>query len=230
MTLLDVRGIRVRRAGRLIVDGASFTVAAGELVALMGPSGSGKSTVLRAVGGLDPLDGGEVLVESLRLAAGRPPRGEESRRWHRHVGLVFQFHHLFAHLSALDNVCLAPIHALGVARDEAARRARELLAMVGVEERAHAHPHELSGGEAQRVAIARALAVDPRVLLLDEPTASLDEARRDELAEILRALAASGRAVLLSTHDAPFARRCADRSVAIDAGRVVDPVELTRIP
>lgn len=220
VTLLDVRGLRIRRAGRVLVDDASFSVGAGELVALMGPSGSGKTSILRAVAGLDPFDGGDVRLEAMSLAPGRLPRGAQARALHRRVGLVFQFHHLFAHLSALENVCLAPIHVLGTERAQAIRRADELLAMVGIAGRAHAHPHELSGGEAQRVAIARALAVDPQVLLLDEPTASLDEARRGELAGILRGLAGSGRAVMLSTHDLPFARSCADRVLAIDSGRV----------
>ena len=118
--------------------------------------------------------------------------------------MVFQFHHLFAHLTALHNVWLAPVHVLRQPRADAERRAHELLEMLGVGDRAAALPHELSGGEAQRVAIARALAVDPPVLLMDEPTASLDPARRGELAATLRQLAAQGRTVVVATHDERF--------------------------
>jgi ABC-type polar amino acid transport system ATPase subunit len=134
--------------------------------------------------------------------------------------MVFKFHCLFEHLSALDNVCLAPIHAHGVAAPDARTRAGELLASFGVEHRAAALPRELSGGEAQRVAIARALAVDPPILLMDEPTASLDPERREELGALLQRLLAQGRTLLISTHDEEFARRFATRIVRLERGVV----------
>jgi ABC-type polar amino acid transport system ATPase subunit len=201
VTTLDVRGISIRRGDRVIVQDVSFAASQGELLALMGPSGSGKTTVLRGIAGLDPLEAGRVEV-------GR-------------VGMVFQFHHLFEHLSALHNVWLAPVHVLGQKRAAAERRAHELLEQLGVAHRASSLPHELSGGEAQRVAIARALAVDPPVLLLDEPTASLDPARRQELASTLRTLVSQGRTMVVSTHDAEFARACADRVLVFDRARLV---------
>ena len=136
------------------------------------------------------------------------------------MGIVFQFHHLFAHLSALENVSLAPVHVLRRSRAEAERRARDLLEMLGVGGRAAAKPHELSGGEAQRVAIARALAVEPSVLLMDEPTASLDRARRDDLAGTLTQLAREGRTVVVATHDGDFVRACADRAMLLEHGRI----------
>jgi len=135
---------------------------------------------------------------------------------------VFQLHHLFDHLTALDNVTLAPVHALGVARADAERRAAELLDSLGVGHRARALPRELSGGEMQRVAIARALATDPPLLLLDEPTASLDPARRVDLAATLRRLAASGRGLVVTTHDVEFAQASADRAVVLAGGEVVE--------
>jgi polar amino acid transport system ATP-binding protein len=140
----------------------------------------------------------------------------------RKVGMVFQFHCLFEHLSALSNVCLAPVHAHGVPPADASKRGRELLAAFGVEHRAGAYPRELSGGEAQRVAIARALAVDPPVLLMDEPTASLDPARRGELGETLAKLTDGGRTLLITTHDDDFAREFADRVVILADGEVVE--------
>jgi polar amino acid transport system ATP-binding protein len=217
---LDVRDIRVRRGGRLIVDEVSFSARPGELLALMGPSGSGKTTVLRSIAGLDPLAAGAIEVGGVNLAAGQPLRGDARRLLHRAVGIVFQFHHLFAHMTALDNVCLAPVHVLGRPRAACDERARALLEALGVGGRADARPHELSGGEAQRVAIARALAVDPAVLLMDEPTASLDRARRADLADTLRRLTSQGRTVVMATHDEEFARTAATRVIVIHEGRL----------
>jgi ABC-type polar amino acid transport system ATPase subunit len=221
VSVLEVRDLDIRRGSRAIVRGVSFEVARGEIVAIMGASGAGKSTVLRAIAGLDPFAGGSIAIDGLRLEAGRLPRRETRREVHRRVGMIFQFHHLFDHLTALQNVWLAPVHVQRQPRAEAERRARELLEQLGVGDRADALPRELSGGEAQRVAIARALAVGPPVLLMDEPTASLDPARRGELAATLRQLAAEGRTLVVATHDAEFAGACAQRVLIMEEGRVV---------
>jgi ABC-type polar amino acid transport system ATPase subunit len=134
--------------------------------------------------------------------------------------MVFQFHHLFEHLSAVHNVWLAPVHVLHQPRKAAEQKALELLDRMGIAARAHAMPHELSGGEAQRVAIARALAMGPQVLLMDEPTASLDPARRGDLAAILRQLADDGCALLIASHDEEFVRGCAHRVLTMAEGRI----------
>lgn len=217
---LEVRDLGVSRGERLVVHGVSFEARHGEVVALMGASGTGKTTVLRAIGGLEPLTAGMVTIEGLGLSPGTLLHGERQRQLSRRVGVVFQFHHLFGHLNALQNVTLAPVHVLKQPRHEAEVRARELLQMLGVGHRATAMPEELSGGEAQRVAIARALAVDPPVLLMDEPTASLDRMRRDELAALVRDLVGRRRTILVATHDAAFARACADRVVLLADGQV----------
>ena len=220
--VLQVRDLHLRRGDRTILAGASFDVVRGGLVALMGPSGSGKTTILRAIAALERFDAGTITIESLTLTGGTPPAAT-LRQLRRHVGLVFQFHHLFEHLPVLKNVSLAPVHAHGVAPAVADARAAELLAVLGVQHRALALPRELSGGEAQRVAIARALAVDPPLLMLDEPTASLDPARRGELGELLRRLVNQGRTILVSTHDDEFARGCATEVLRISDGRVISP-------
>jgi polar amino acid transport system ATP-binding protein len=186
----------------------------------MGVSGSGKTTVLRAVAGLDPITAGAIEVGGIVMRPGPLRRDRAGADRTRSVGVGFQFHHLFAHLSALDNVTLAPVHVLRRPRVAAERHARELLDMLGVGGRAAARPDELSGGEAQRVAIARALAVEPSVLLMDEPTASLDRARRDDLARTLTQLASEGRTVIVATHDGDFARACAHRAMWLEGGRV----------
>lgn len=202
---LIVRDLHLTRGNRAILKGVNLDARAGEMVALMGRSGSGKTTILRVIAGLDTPDSGQVT-------AGK-------------AGMVFQFHHLFEHLSALDNVTLAPRHVHGVATAEAQRRARGLLDQLGVGHRAGAVPRELSGGEAQRVAIARALAVDPPLLLLDEPTASLDPARKNDLGDALRALAASGRALVMASHDDDFVRQHATHVVVLADGIVVEQGE-----
>lgn len=201
VTVLDVVDLTIDRAGRRVVRDVTFRVDQGARVALMGASGTGKTTVLRAIAGLE-------LPAAGRITVGR-------------VGMVFQFHHLFAHLTAVHNVWLSPVHVLGQPRVDAERRARALLEKLGVAHRADAMPHELSGGEAQRVAIARALAVDPPVLLMDEPTASLDPQRRTELAATVRDLAADGTTIIIATHDEEFARACVERVLLMDEGRVV---------
>ena len=220
MTTLEVRDLAIRRGGRVVLEGVSFSAARGDLLAVMGVSGSGKTSVMRAIAGLDPIAAGAIGIGGVRLTPGYLPRGPIRRDLHRSVGIVFQFHHLFSHMNALDNVSLAPVHVLRRPRADADLRARELLDLLGVGGRAGAMPHELSGGEAQRVAIARALAVDPPVLLMDEPTASLDRARRDDLARTLVELAAQGRTVVVATHDVDFVRACAGRAVVLDGGRL----------
>jgi ABC-type polar amino acid transport system ATPase subunit len=215
VSVLDVRTLSITRGSREIVRGVSFAATKSEVVALMGASGTGKTSVLRAIAGLDPIAAGTIHIDGLQLTAGPVPRGQILRDLHRRVGMVFQFHHLFAHLSAIHNVWLAPVHVLGHTKDDAERRARVLLAQMGVGDRASAMPHELSGGEAQRVAIARALAVEPPVLLMDEPTASLDAERRGDLAKTLVQVAAGGRTVVIATHDIDFARACAHRVIRL---------------
>jgi ABC-type polar amino acid transport system ATPase subunit len=216
--VLRVEQVDLRRGARPILSGTSLQVARGELVAVMGPSGSGKTTVLRAIAGLERFQSGRVNVDGVMLEGGADIPAPTLRQLRRKVGMVFQFHCLFEHLSALDNVCLAPVHAHGVVPAEAERRARELLTAFGVHHRADALPRQLSGGEAQRVAIARALAVDPPLLLMDEPTASLDPQRRVELGELLRGLLAQKRTLVIATHDEDFAGEFATRVVRMADG------------
>lgn len=211
--VLRVAGLRLTRGSREILRGVDLAASEGELVALMGLSGSGKTTILRVVAGLETPDAGEITAAK--------------------VGMVFQFHFLFEHLCALENVMLAPVHVQHVARRDAEQRARQLLDQIGVGHRADALPRELSGGEAQRVSIARALAVDPPLLLLDEPTASLDPARRNDLGDALRGLAAAGRTLLMTSHDDDFVRDHATRVLVLAAGQVVeqgDPREVLTRP
>jgi ABC-type polar amino acid transport system ATPase subunit len=219
---LEVRGLRVAHEEREILRGVELTVAAGEICCLMGASGAGKSTVLRSIAALQSFSGGEILVGDFALAPGPVPKESRLVGLRRKVGMVFQAHALFEHLSALENVMLAPVHALRWPKQKARDRAMELLDELGVSHRANAYPRELSGGESQRVAIARALAPDPLVLLMDEPTAALDPARRGALGETLRELVGAGRGLLVSTHDMDFAEAFADRVVVLADGVMVE--------
>ena len=219
--VLRVEGLRLQRGERVILAGVSLEIERGEIVAVMGPSGSGKTTILRAVAGLERFQSGQIDVDGVRLAGGADLAAATLRELRRKVGMVFQFHCLFEHLTAVENVCLAPVHAHGVAPEAARTRAIELLRAFGVDHRAAALPRQLSGGEAQRVAIARALAVDPPVLLMDEPTASLDPERRTELGALLQGLQRQQRTLVLSTHDEDFARDFATRILRLHDGVVV---------
>jgi ABC-type polar amino acid transport system ATPase subunit len=213
--LLVIDRLSVRYDSRDVLRSLSLEVARGEIVALMGPSGVGKSTALRAVAALQPFNDGRIGVDGFALTPGPVPPESQLVPLRRRVGLVFQAHALFSHLTALDNVTLALRHVLGRSRSEAESVAANLLASLEVGARAGAWPAQLSGGEAQRVAIARALAPDPHLLLMDEPTAALDSARRSALGTTLRHLSEQGRALLIATHDTEFARAHADRVVSL---------------
>jgi len=201
--LLTIDRLCLKRGTREILRGISLRAKRGEILALMGLSGGGKTTVLRCIAGLEPHEG-SISIDR------------------KDVGMVFQYHYLFEHLTALENVTLAPVHVRHLPRKQANDEAVALLELLGVAHRRGALPRELSGGEAQRVAIARAMAMDPPLLLMDEPTASLDPARRGELGETLRTLTNGGRTLVITTHDDDFARDFADRVVILAEGEAVE--------
>lgn len=217
---LSISGLEMKRGPRQILHGVNLEVAPGEICGLLGASGAGKSTILRAVAALEPFVAGRIDVGDFALVPGPVPRESRLHALRKRVGMVFQAHSLFEHLTAIDNITLAPVHAHGVTNAKAAEDARMLMESLGIAHRADAYPRELSGGEAQRVAIARALAPGPMVLLMDEPTSALDPARRGALGETLRALAEQGRALLIATHDMEFARSYTDRQILLSDGRV----------
>src|SRR3954447_19084657 len=231
--ILTIDNLRLNRGSREILRGVSMQVRRGELVALMGLSGGGKTTVLRSVAALEPFDGGAIDVGGVLLRPGPLPARNVAKELRKQVGMVFQLHYLFEHLTVLQNVTLAPVNVAHKPPGDAQKRAMELLESLGVAHRVKALPRELSGGEAQRVAIARAIAMEPPLLLMDEPTASLDPARRGELGETLAALTKSGRTLVVTTHDDDFARAFANRVVILAEGEVVeegDPKEVLSNP
>ena len=199
---------------------------------IIGPSGSGKTTILRCLMGLEPIDGGTIRVGSDVLAAGDgiALQRDQSRRALQRVGMVFQQFNLFPHMTAVENVAVAPRTVRGLPAMAARRLALELLAMVGLQDKADARPHQLSGGQQQRVAIARALAMEPDYMLFDEVTSALDPELVGEVLRVMRQLAAnSGMTMLIVTHEMQFAAEIADRVMFIDHGVIVEDDAPSRI-
>ncbi|HUE17553.1 MAG TPA: amino acid ABC transporter ATP-binding protein [Planctomycetaceae bacterium] len=221
----------VKRWGRCdVLKGVGLRVERGTVGVLIGPSGVGKSTVLRCVNGLESFQDGEVAVGSAHLTAGLPHgRQEQLQQLRRCVGTVFQQFNLFPHLSALENVIEAPIHVLGKPREVAVSEARSLLDRVGLGDRLGAMPHQLSGGQQQRVAVARALAMQPDVLLFDEPTSSLDPKMTAEVLSVISDLAKSGQTMLVVTHAMAFARRVATQVHVLCDGVIVESGEPAQV-
>jgi len=198
--------------------GVDLEVNRGEKVVIMGPSGSGKSTFLRTFNALEDYQEGTVVVDGMEL--NNDLRNIDAVR--KEVGMVFQQFNLFPHLSVLDNLLLAPIWVRKRNRAEVEQQALALLERVGIAEQAHKFPGQLSGGQQQRVAIARALCMEPRLMLFDEPTSSLDPEKVREVLDVMRQLAIDGMTMVVVTHEVGFAREVADRVVLMDEGRVVE--------
>jgi polar amino acid transport system ATP-binding protein len=200
-----------------VLHGITAHINKGEVVCLIGPSGSGKSTLLRCTNALEALSGGRVVFE------GEPLPGEDRVRFvRRRMGMVFQSFELFPHMTARHNVMVGPQKVLGLPAAEARQRADELLAKVGLTDKAEVRPAQLSGGQQQRVAIARALAMQPAVMLFDEPTSALDPETIGEVLNVMKRLADEGMTMIVVTHEMSFARRVADRIAVFDHGRVIE--------
>ena len=216
--VLSVRGMVKRYGDTTVLDGVDLDVHEHEVVVLIGSSGSGKSTLLRCANLLEEVDDGQVLLDGVDVSDPRVDADVARRA----MGIVFQAFNLFPHMSVLDNVTLAPRVVHGVPRAEADDRARDLLARVGLADRAGSYPDRLSGGQQQRVAIARALAYDPRLLLFDEITSALDPELVGEVLALVRELAGQGRTILMATHEMGFAKQVADRVCFLDSGKLLE--------
>jgi ABC-type polar amino acid transport system ATPase subunit len=198
-----------------------LTIAKGEVVVVCGPSGSGKSTLIRCVNVLERIQQGDINVFGQSIAA----PGLNLAKLRSNVGMVFQQFNLFAHMTVLQNIMLAPMKVKSVSRDEAEKTARRLLERVGIPQRADYYPANLSGGQQQRVAIARALAMSPQVMLFDEPTSALDPEMINEVLEVMTDLAREGMTMMCVTHEMGFARRVAHRVIFMDEGQVIEQNE-----
>ncbi|GJF33154.1 ATP-binding protein [Kitasatospora sp. NE20-6] len=226
--MIEATGVRKAFGTLTVLDDVSLTVPESTVTCVIGPSGSGKSTLLRCVNRLERIDAGRIVVDG-ELVGHEWRRGrlyERSRRavarQRTRTGMVFQNFRLFPHMTVLDNVTEAPRALLGLKRAAAEERARDLLARVGLADKAASRPHQLSGGEQQRAAIARALATEPRAMLFDEPTSALDPELTGDVLEVIRELADGGMTMVVVTHEMRFARDIADQVVFMDNGRVVE--------
>ena len=216
--LLEIVGINKSFGPTRVLKNCSLTVNPSETVVVIGPSGSGKSTLLRCINLLETLDSGDILFEGENITKSRQP----AHLWRRQIGMVFQNFELFGHLSAIENIMLAPVKILGLSRDDAHDIAGDLLRKVQIPEKADAFPDELSGGQQQRVAIARALAMRPKLMLYDEPTSALDPEMIREVLDVMTTLSAEGMTSIVVTHEMGFARRAADRIVFMEKGEIIE--------
>jgi polar amino acid transport system ATP-binding protein len=226
--MVKAEAVHKRFGGLEVLKGISLEVQRGEVMCMLGPSGSGKSTFLRCINHLEKINAGRLSVDGELV--GYRQSGDKLHELHdreicrkrAEIGMVFQHFNLFPHMTALENVTLAPIRVGGVSKREADERGRELLTRVGLGDKIGTYPVALSGGQQQRVAIARALAMQPKLMLFDEPTSALDPELVGDVLDAMRQLAADGMTMIVVTHEMGFAREVADTAVFMDAGVVVE--------
>jgi polar amino acid transport system ATP-binding protein len=225
---VEITDVRKSFGATEVLKGVSLTVPPGGVAVIVGPSGSGKSTLLRTINHLEKVDAGYITIDGelvgyrLRHNKLHELREKDILKQRTDIGMVFQNFNLFPHLTALENVTEAPVVAQGRTKEEARKRALELLDRVGLKDRAGAYPRQLSGGQQQRVAIARALALNPKILLFDEPTSALDPELVNEVLDVIRELATSGTTLIIVTHEMGFARDVADTVVFMDEGQIIE--------
>ena len=218
VAMVRLEAVRKSFGDNLVLDGVDLSVGHGEVLVIIGPSGSGKSTLLRCVNLLEPIQAGRIFLEGEEITR----KGVNVSAIRQRIGIVFQQFNLFPQLTALDNLTLAARRIRKIPRREAEARGRELLASVGLAEKASQHPHQLSGGQQQRVAIARALMMQPHVMLFDEVTSALDPELVGEVLVVMRNLAREGMTMLIVTHEMQFAKEVGDRVVFMDGGKIVE--------
>ena len=233
--VLQLKNIKKRFGDLKAVDGVSLNVRPGEVVSIIGPSGCGKSTLLRCINHLVIPEEGEIYLNDELMKASEKgiffKSEADINRQRAKVGMVFQSFNLWPHLTVRDNVSIGQIKVLGKPKDQAHEVSEKVLAQVGLSEKLNAYPSELSGGQQQRVGIARALAMEPEVILFDEPTSSLDPELVSEVLKVIADLATTGTTMLIVTHEIRFAEQISDRIVFMDSGRIVEegaPKEVLR--
>ena len=219
--MIDVKNLHKSFGNHEVLKGVNEHIEKGEKVVVIGPSGSGKSTFLRCLNLLEEPTGGEIIFEGQNITA----KDTDINLVRRRMGMVFQQFNLFPHLTVRENIQLAPVKLKVMTDEEADKRALELLARVGLPDKADSYPAQLSGGQQQRIAIARALAMNPDVMLFDEPTSALDPEMVGEVLEIMKELADDGMTMVVVTHEMGFAREVATRVLFMDGGNIVEQNE-----
>lgn len=216
--LLKIEHLRKEYGGIAPLEDVNLTVNAGEVISVIGPSGTGKSTLLRMINRLEEATAGKIYLRGQEITS---PACDMSRV-RQQIGMIFQSFHLFPHLTVVENIMAAPVALKNLSRQAAYDKAKELLASVGLADKAFSYPDELSGGQQQRVAIVRALAMEPQLLLLDEPTSALDPAMTGEVEAVIRKVAASGVTMMMVTHSMELAQRVSSRILYMDEGGIYE--------
>ena len=219
--MIDVKNLHKSFGNHEVLKGVNEHIEKGEKVVVIGPSGSGKSTFLRCLNLLEEPTGGEIIFEGQNITA----KDTDINLVRRRMGMEYQQFNLFPHLTVRENIKLAPVKLKVMTDEEADKRALELLARVGLPDKADSYPAQLSGGQQQRIAIARALAMNPDVMLFDEPTSALDPEMVGEVLEIMKELADDGMTMVVVTHEMGFAREVATRVLFMDGGNIVEQNE-----
>lgn len=221
--MLKIIGLKKKFGKTEVLKGIDLEVKKGEILVIVGPSGGGKTTLLRCVNALEKADDGIIEINNKELCnSGKYINKNGLKDIRKDVGLVFQNFNLFPHMNVLENLIEAPQKALGISKDEATKKAKEILGFLGLANKSDNYPFELSGGQKQRVAIGRALALEPKLMCFDEPTSALDPGLTDEVAKLIRSLSEKGMSMLIITHDMKFAKKVADRIVSMKSGKLVD--------
>lgn len=223
--MISVKGLQKFFGKKQVLKDINCEIQDNEVICVIGPSGSGKSTFLRCLNALEKAQDGKIQVDSFDVT--NPETDLNDLR--SHVGMVFQRFNLFPHLTAIENITLAPMKVKGLSPQQATEKARTLLQRVGLEEKENAYPHELSGGQQQRIAIARALAMEPHVMLFDEPTSALDPEMVGEVLDVIKSLAHGGRTMIVVTHEMGFAKQISDRVFFMDQGEILESAPPTEI-
>ena len=217
-TLLKIENLTKEYEGQKILDGINLEVKKGDVLVVVGPSGCGKSTLLRCINALEPIQGGTIKLQGMDIRKG----SKNITTLRQKIGMVFQSYELFPHLTVIDNITLAPVKVQKRDKAEVRKEAMELLARVGLADKAKSYPRQLSGGQKQRVAIVRALCMHPEILLFDEVTAALDPEMVREVLDVMLDLAKQGKTMLIVTHEMQFAKAVADKVIFIDQGKIVE--------
>lgn len=215
-SIIQVKGLKKNFGALQVLKGVDAAIEENEVVCIIGPSGSGKSTFLRCLNRLEEITAGEILIDGVHLSK------ENENEVRTEMGMVFQSFNLFPHMSVLDNVTIGPRKVRGIDRKEAEKKALELLARVGLRDKADGYPSSLSGGQKQRVAIARALAMNPKIILFDEPTSALDPEMVGEVLDVMKGLTHGGMTLVIVTHEMGFAKEVADRVLFMDEGYIIE--------
>ena len=214
--MIEIKDLHKSFGGHKVLKGINETVDESEVLCIIGPSGSGKSTMLRCINHLEEPTSGEIYIDGELIT------DKNINEVRKRMGMVFQSFNLFPHKTVLENITIAPMNVKGVSQEAAEKKAMELLARVGLEDKASEYPKSLSGGQQQRVAIARALAMDPEVMLFDEPTSALDPEMVGEVLSVMKDLAKEGLAMIVVTHEMGFAKEVADKVIFMDDGVIVE--------